>query len=227
MKKIIVTTLMLIFTISISAQTRRKSDPALCYREIGFTAGIHMNNTASDLSNGTQYNLDYSYYGFDNVGYRLGVSFIEEVGRDISVASVPLKAIYRLPLVSSSIEERAYYAAKGFAHSQSPSTIVTALLEFDFEIFAGFSPGYVIGDGMPPMYDSPTTSSSYDGGGYGVARSFYTSADAGVRVSLRIWRVRLITDVQYSYLLTNNFSNSSKLPSRSYLGVRFGASYMF
>lgn len=212
----------------------RKFNPALSMGEIGFTAGMYTNVNRERLGEGTAYSLDYGEFNiFNGLGFRGGLSYIEGLDDGIDVISMPLKFALRsrLPRRMTPVEriQSALISQIGY-YRPNPAAAILSQLSMRVEISVGLTPGYISGDGF---HSSPYSSSygNYEDG-ISVKTRFMLTADAGSRLSIRIWRFNIVFAGYYHYLLTNNYRRDTTLSSfdgrlsRSYFSLNLGLSFM-
>lgn len=192
------------------------------YDEITATYGIYSVGYygADALDYIRVHSLDYTHYLYDGWGIRTGINYLNNVDNNLSMMAFPIKLVYRLkedkiPLADRMISSAAY------ALGGDPISSIIALIPIHINFGVGISPGYILN--KSPLLRNGDTE---------IAHRFHLTIDAGIRVYYRVWRIKMLVDAEYHYLVTNNYRRYNdnyrykKLP-HSFFSFTVGLAYMF
>ena len=210
-------------------------------QEIRFGAGVRGQiGKSSDWGSSETLNLTYAHYNLHGVGIRTGVEFMPQNMHVDYYIGVPVAFSFRTrpysfrESVAIGVESAAYGAVRDAYSGYGPTagTIVGDFLLGLFnrmELFAGLTPGYIAGTNDPRHLSysvDRVTERTME-----VRNRFSITADAGLSMSLRIWRFNLGFVPALHYYLTNNYvdlrktapavSDSGVLSARTETPVRF------
>lgn len=213
----------------------KRFNPHNSYQDITVSGGIYANTNNDLLTDGTVYSVDYANFAYSGIGFRAGVSFVDQLDNNINIFCAPLSFAWRTPLGQQrSVVENIGLGLGGYIQSPSHNvgSAFFSMIPFRLELNAGLTPGTIAGNGFyNQRWSSFLGEYMY---GVSVRNRFILSADVGFRATVRVWRLNMMLSPQYHYWLTDNFSrrstlaslNSEKL-SRSYMSFNFGLGYLF
>lgn len=178
--------------------------------------------------------VDYARYNTRNIGFRSGLK-VGVTPNSSSSFAVPMHFSFRSgridPLHKTSSPSVDFYNGKyyvresdrmhyramdsfGEAVSSAALQTVGSMLPFVFEVHAGLTPGYLAGSRID--------------GDYAIKHHFYCTADFGLRFVIPVWRVGIVLDGAFNYLLTDNYlSVNEQRISRFYATGSVGLIYRF
>lgn len=214
------------------AQTTR-AIVASSSQDVSFGAGVYMNTRDESLQYGTVYSLDYAQFAYNNIGFRGGVSYIDQIGRDVSMIGVPLHFAWRSRVDRRTKQQKLESSAYSFI--ASGGDVASALLNLTplrFEVNGGITPMIATDRGGTTRGWSSSCGNFAEE--LSVKKGFALSADIAARLSVRVWRLNLFFEPQYHYWLTDNFKYQLKTDSgvtshaatRSYMSLLLGVNFI-
>lgn len=232
MRRLFLSVIVILSSFTSFAQTT-KQIVASSFQDVSFGAGMYMSTHDQSLQYGTVYTLDYAQFGYYNVGFRGGVSYIDQVGRDVSMIGVPLRLAWRSGIDRRTMQEK--FEASAYSFIAGGGDFGSALLNLTPLRFE-------VNGGITPMIATDLGGTTYGWSSYrgdyaeelSVKRDFALSADIGARLSIRVWRINLFFEPQYHYWLTNNFKYQIKTDDevispnigRSYMSLLLGVNFI-
>ena len=184
---------------------------------------IPFETTVADQS--TFCSLTYTHRFSRHWGWRAGAQYAPEHTDVPDYVGVPLAAVYRSGTYSfrertqhavvHSMEDVAWDGITRQGSDQMARDVAANFLFIvfrRFEGFAGVTPGYVFGDApgteanLYGASDGERIVSSVYEEGIRLNRRFTLTADAGVTLSIPLWRFSLDVTQAFHYLITRNFS---------------------
>ncbi len=232
MKRLFLLAVVILCSLTTYAQ-RTKEIVASSYQDVSFGAGLYMNNQDNSLQHGTIYSLDYAQFGYYNVGFRGGLTYIDQVGRDVSFVGAPIHIAWRSGIDKRTMQQKLESSAYSFVTGDGDVT--SALLNL--------TPMRLeVNGGITPMVATQRGGITYGWSSYrgdyaeelSVKNGFALSADIGARLSIRVWRFNLFFEPQYHYWLTDNFKYQIKTENgiestnlkRSYFSFLLGLNFI-
>lgn len=217
----------ILFAFSLSS-IAQQNDEEFFFHDISFDYGLFASLNSNEHENlvGNKLSLQTTYYFFNDIGIRSGISFVNDLEGSNKFYSVPIQLVYRTPI------------DKSFMIGGS----VESIEELIFKIFIGLIPrqadfhcGVNIGYIEP---DNGLGLSSINGGpwvkrGYQVEQRFLTTLDLGFRLHYKIKRFGIMAAPNVNYILTENFQYYSDdgidnaYNPKWFLSIAFGVSYQF
>ncbi len=181
------------------------------YKDFSVGMGLYTNTGSEFLKNGTLLNVNYGIFSYRGIGFRGGFNYIYGIDEDLNIFSVPLSfALRTMGRDNRTPVERVVSSAGTLAYTRGDGfSAFLALFSLKAELNAGLTPGYIAGE---PYYGEVWD--SYNGSymeGLSVKNRFMLTADAGFRVSLKIWRFNFMANPQIHYNVTNNFRYRTSL----------------
>ncbi len=215
------------------AQQTTKEVVASSYQDVSFGVGMYMNTSDEALQRATVYSLDFAQFYHHNIGFRTGLTYIDQLGRDVAMVGVPLHFAWRSGIDRRTKEEKLGAAAYSFVGSGGDVTpALMNLIPIRIELRGGITPMFATSMG------GITRGWSSSGGDFAeelsVKNNFALSADIAARLSFRVWRINIFFEPQYRYWLTDNFkyqlTNDSGAHSpeisRSYMSLQLGLNFI-
>lgn len=186
-------------------------------QDIRFTAGARMPMADSDADGGEIMSITYGNYNRSGFGFRCGAEWMfsnvdidDYLGMPLSVSWKRGKRTTVKESMLSGAENMAWGVASNYRYGSTPDA-GTAFGSFlaglfnGIEFFAGLTPGYVFGDSET----SHVLTDGYAGEDieryYYIKNRFTLSADAGIGISVRIWRFDLSVIPAFHYFITDNY----------------------
>lgn len=185
-------------------------------QDIRFTAGVRIPVEQSRANNGEVISLTYGRYNDKGFGVRGGVQWMFE-NMDINdYLGVPLSVCWSSGkrTFKESLENGVYNAAWGAFHDKlyygtNPDAgsvlggFFTGLFN-RIEFFAGLTPGYIFGHSNDQSsVNDKNTHYTY------LNNRFSLTADAGLCLSIPIWRFQLSVIPSFHYFITDNYREVS------------------
>lgn len=181
-------------------------------QDIRFTAGVRIPVEQSRANNGEVISLTYGRYNDKGFGVRGGVQWMFE-NMDINdYLGIPLSVCWSSGkrTFKESLENGVYNAAWGAFHDKlyygtNPDagsvlgSFFTGLFN-RIEFFAGLTPGYIFGHSN----DQSSVNDKYTHYTY-LNNRFSLTADAGICLSIPIWRFQLSVIPSFHYFITDNY----------------------
>ena len=205
------------------------------YTDVSASIGLYTNTASNDvLNSGQLYSLNLGLFADNGIGFRGGIDYIDGLDDGIKIYSVPLHFAWRMIGEDTRTTMQRIGTATETYISDRNQTFFGALLtmlSIKAELTAGISPGYIDGN---PYYVK--TIDSYNGeywDGLELKNRLYLTADAGLRLSLRIWRIMIYTEHQFHYNITDNFKRKTTLAYDdrklipSYFSITGGLCFIF
>lgn len=179
----------------------------------------------SELS-GTTISLDYAYFFHNKMGFRTGFASITNFEGTKGFYKIPLAFSYRTKA------QRDYFiSSDAGSFGELFFDIILGLMPKHAEYIIGINLGYIEPDnnmGMVSYNGAPFYNEEYL-----TQHRFFASADAGLRLTYRIYRFGIVFSPSVSYVLTNNFEFSSEQSSTNgfspnwFMNMTIGLSYRF
>ena len=208
--RIVVIALCIWGCISVSAQ-----DKPQYYQDIRFGVGVRGPlGSAPEWGSSEILSLSYAHYNLHGIGMRTGVEFMPQNMKVDSYFGVPVAFSIRTrpysfkESLAIGVESAAYGAVRDVysGYGPSASSVIGDFLLGLFnrmEFFAGLTPGYIAGKNTPVR-------TSYSGNNTTVRtmvvqNRFSLTADAGLSMSLPIWRFNFGFVPAVHYYLTKNY----------------------
>lgn len=175
---------------------------------------------------GNLISAEYAYFFHNRIGFRTGLSSITNLEGTNGFYSVPLMFAYR-----SKVQRDFFIGGNINSFGDLIFQLILGLIPKHAEYNIGLNMGYINPDNNLGLV-------SYNGGpyfkeGFLTQNRFYTSADAGLRLTYRIYRFGIVLSPSVSYVLTNNFEFYSEQGSSNgyspdwFLRMTIGLSYRF
>lgn len=180
----------------------------------------------SDLASGDLFlALDYTHRYSGHWCWRVGALYQAENTSVQDCIGFPLAAVYRTgtqgfkeslrSTAEGSAAQVVWDGAVGYGPDQMSRDVLVGFLTVLLrraEGFVGITPGYVFGNGTVSRSagtywvsgDRPTA--TYQDAGIQLTRRFTLTADAGLTLSIPLWRFSLDITPSFHYLITNNFT---------------------
>jgi hypothetical protein len=191
----------------------------------GLFPALISENYQSELS-GTTISLDYACFFYNKMGIRTGLTSITNFEGTKGFYKVPIAFSYRTKA------QRDYFiSSDADSFGELIFDIILGLMPKHAEYIIGINLGYIEPDNNLGMV-------SYNGApfyneGYLTQYRFFASADAGLRLTYRIYRFGIVFSPLVSYVLTNNFEFYSEQSSTNgfspnwFMNMTIGLSYRF
>lgn len=204
MKKILIFSIIFISWCNTNAQSNFDD---YYFRDISFDFGIYPSLTSSHTNPdlfGQILSIKTSHYPTKHIGYRFGVTKVNDLDGSSSLYSVPLYLSLRTRTVRGlSISQNTENF--GDLMFQLFMCIFPQNVEYNMGINLGIvtpdnGQGYILWDDQEFKYD------------FKINNRFYATADAGFRLNYKIWRLGLVFSPTVSYLLTKNWEFKSEVP---------------
>jgi len=196
---------------------------------VSINYGIFPSVTSDELKPelfGNVVSADFAYFFYNRIGFRTGFSVIKDLEGTDGFYSVPLLFAYR-----TKVHREFYIGGDIDSFGDLIFKIILGLIPKHAEYNIGFNLGYINPDnnlGLVSYNDGP-----YYKEGFLTQNRFFTSADAGLRLTYRIYRFGIVLSPSASYVLTNNFEFYSEQGSNNgyspdwFLKMTIGLSYRF
>lgn len=185
-------------------------------QDIRFTAGVRIPFESSCANNGEVICLTYGKYNDKGFGLRGGVQWMFE-NMDINdYLGIPLSVCWSSGrrTFKESLENGVYNVAWGAFHNKyyygTDPDAGSVLGEFfmglfnRIELFAGVTPGYIFGHSNSGYSMSSSGSTEYVNY-MRIKHRLCLSADAGLSLSIPIWRFQLSVIPSFHYFITDNY----------------------
>jgi hypothetical protein len=197
--------------------------------DISLNYGIFPSLT-SDENNpelfGNIISAEYAYFFHNRIGFRTGFSSITNLEGTDGFYSVPLMFAFR-----SKVQRDFFIGGDINSFGDLIFQLILGLIPKHAEYNIGINLGYINPDNNLGLV-------SYNGGpffkeGFLTQNRFYSSADAGLRLTYRIYRFGIVLSPSLSYVLTNNFEFYSEQGSNNgyspdwFINMTIGLSYRF
>lgn len=232
MKKIFPLAIAILCSMTSFAQTS-KQIIASSYQDVSFGAGMYMNTYDPSLQYGSVYTLDYAQFSDYNIGFRGGVSYIDQVGHDVSMIGTPLRFAWRSGVDRRTTMQK--FESSAYSFVASGGDVTSALINLTtlrFELNGGITPMIATNRGGVTYGWSSSLGNFAEV--LSVKSAFALSADIGARLSIRVWRFNLFFEPQYHYWLTDNFKYQLKTDNgvvphdvtRSYMSLLLGVNFV-
>lgn len=175
---------------------------------------------------GNLISAEYAYFFHNRIGFRTGLSSITNLEGTNGFYSVPLMFAYR-----SKVQRDFFIGGDINSFGDLIFQLILGLIPKHAEYNIGLNMGYINPDnnlGLVSYNEGP-----YFKEGFLTQNRFYTSADAGLRLTYRIYRFGVVLSPSVSYVLTNNFEFYSEQGSNNgyspdwFLRMTIGLSYRF
>ncbi len=204
----------------LSAQENTRFNPDRTWNtlraEFGFLTPMDAESTSGDMLLSLSYTRRFAGHWGWRTGFQYAPEFIsiqDHVGLPVAIVFRSGTIGFKDSLRSAAIGTATDIAWGGLTGAGSEEIAHDALSSFlfflfrRFEGFAGVTPGYLIGNGHIGRTSSYSASGStpYDEGVLLNSR-FTLTADAGLTLSIPIWRFSLDVTPAFHYLLTKNCS---------------------
>ena len=217
MKKLLVVLALVSLTGSAAFAQRVHSDN----QDFKFTAGVRIPLKNTSANSGEVMSLTYGKYNDKGFGVRGGVQWMFE-NMDINdYLGIPLSVSWsngKRTSFKESIRQGANNAAYGAYHNKSyfgtnpdAGTILGSFFAGFFnriEFFAGLTPGYIFGHREESHGFSYIGQQEIEHYVY-IKNRFSLTADAGLDLSLNLWRFRLSVIPSFHYFITDNYREVS------------------
>lgn len=169
---------------------------------------------------------DYAYFFHNRMGFRTGLASVFDLEGTQGFYSVPILFSYR-----SKVQKEFYIGGNVDSFGDLLFQIILALLPKHTEYNIGINIGYI----NPENYNDLMIDIDglYYTEGYRAMSSMLVSADAGLRLTYRIYRFGIVLSPSVSYLITDNFKYYSeygqdkKFSPDWFMKLTFGLSYRF
>ncbi len=186
--------------------------------DIEFSAGL-ITALGSSASNGEVIRLTYSHYYYNNMGYKVGLQFANDF-MNTKLLATPISFSYKTKDFTKRFEkawnnsfgEHPHNTNNQFVdrHSSFSSDFMNFFLNLlsGTEFFIGLTPGYILKNDnssyeiiKDDFYSRSFTKVNYKP---------YLSADLGVSLNFRIWRINLKMTPAIHYIITNTYIEGHK-----------------
>jgi hypothetical protein len=225
MRRFLPAAALFLVTLSAFAQQKPRFNPDLTWNTLRAEYGILIPFETSVADQSTFLSLTYTHRFSRHWGWRAGAQYAPEHTDIRNYVGVPLAAVFRSgtygfrertqDAVVNSVEDVVWDGITGQGSDQMARDVVANFLFIVFRRFEGFvgvTPGYVFGNHSTPgttLYgasDGEQTVSAIYEEGIRLNRRFTLTADAGLTLSVPLWRFSLDVTPAFHYLITNNFS---------------------
>lgn len=223
--RIFIITILLFFSVSSIAQ---QNEEKFFFHDISFEYGLFASLNSSRYENlvGWKYSLQTSYYFFNDMGFRTGVSLVNDLEGTNKFYSVPIQFVYR-----TSIDKSFMIGGSVDSFEELLFKIFLGLIPRQADYHCGINVGYIEPDNNLGL-------SSINGGewvqeGYQTEQRFLTTLDLGLRLQYKIKRVGIIVAPSVNYVLSKNFKYYSETGYNNgytpqwFLSMTMGLSYQF
>lgn len=212
MRRIIIALAVISLTGSAAFAQKVRSDN----QDIRFTAGVRIPFESSRANNGEVMSLTYGRYNDKGFGLRGGVQWMFENMDIDDYLGIPLSVCWSSGrrTFKESLENGVYNAAWGAFHDKyyygTDPDAGSVLGDFfmglfnRIEFFAGVTPGYIFGHSNSGYNMSSSGSTEYVNHTY-IKHRLSLSADAGLSLSIPIWRFQLSVTPSFHYFITDNY----------------------
>lgn len=235
--KLIIILFMTLLSQHLYAQ-KSEFDPTTYLNDISYSQGIYDNMQNSDLNiQGLNYRLEYGRFDYNGLGGRVGINYFSDDSGNLNVIGLPLLFAWRTRLTDQrEFEQRLNDAIEttindSYNNRFSLINTLTSMLSWRLELNAGLTPGFSMGDGYRTVTTVNNNQTAF--AGMRANNKFYLTADAGLRLTLRVWRFNLAFIPQYHYLITDNFRTINNNPqfnnhkvTKHIISANFGLSFM-
>lgn len=198
------------------------------FHDLSIDYGIFasLNSEAYENLAGNRLNIQSTYYLFNDMGIRTGISFINNLEGCNKFYSIPLQFVYRTPVYKSS---EIYIDAESI--TDFVFQLIIGLMPKQFEFNVGANIGYIDPNNNLSLV-------SIDNGpwfeeGFSTEKRFVSTIDIGFRGKYKIRRFGILLSPTMNYLLTKNFKYNSEMnldreyKPQLFISFTFGLSYEF
>ena len=225
MRRFILAVALFLVSLLASAQQKPRFDPDHTYNTLRAELGvlIPFETTVADQS--TLFSLTYTHRFSRHWGWRAGAQYAPEHTDIHDYVGVPLATVYRSGTFSfrertqgaivNSVGDVVWDGVTGQGSNRMARDVVANFMFLVFRRFEGFvgvTPGYVFGNGPASetnLYGASDgeriVSAAYEES-IQLNRRFMLTADAGMTLSIPLWRFSLDVTPAFHYLVTHNFS---------------------
>jgi len=228
MYRFVIFVLLIFYFISFSIAQDEEERDRYNY-DLSLNYGIFPSITSDELKPelfGNVVSVDFAYFFHNRIGFRTGFASINNIEGTDGFYSIPIMFAYR-----SKVQRDFYIGGNIDSFGDLIFKIILGLIPKHAEYNIGFNLGYINPDNNLGLV-------SYNGGpyykeGFLTQNRFYTSADAGLRLTYRIYRFGVVLSPSVSYVMTNNFEFYSEQGSNNgyspdwFLKMTIGLSYRF
>ena len=216
------------FLLFVTFSSFAQQDEELFFHDISFNHGLFASLNSGRYENllGWKYSLQTSYYLFNDMGFRTGVSLVNDLEGTSKFYSVPIQLVYRTPIDKSfmiggrveSIEELLF-------------KIILGLIPRQADYHCGINIGYIEPDNSLGL--SSVNGGSWTQQGYQTEQRFLATLDIGLRLQYKIKRIGIIVAPAVSYVLSENFKYYSETGYNNgytpqwFLTMTMGLAYQF
>ena len=225
MKRFILAATLFLVSLAASAQQKPRFNPDYTFNTVRAEYGVLIPFETTIADQSTFCSLTYTHRFSKHWGWRAGAQYAPEHTDVSDYVGVPLAAVYRSGTYSfkertqgavvNSVGDVVWDGLTGQGSDKMARDVVANFLFIvfrRFEGFAGVTPGYVFGDtpgtetNLYGASDGERIVSSAYEEGIQLNRRFTLTADAGVTLSIPLWRFSLDVTPAFHYLITRNFS---------------------
>ena len=216
---------------------RKRFDPWQSRQEATLSIGMYTAVQGEDGGAQESYRLDYTSFGFNDLGFRVGVLYIPQLRGIERSFGIPIQFAWRSPLRGRErwSENWPDAAASTIENRGNPLPgLLFILLPQRIEFSGGVTPGWIFGKEDVHSARTPAVNNGewYD---EGILRHhpFTLSIDAEMRLTYRIWRFTLSVSPGIHYHVTDNFrtytsfSDHRSDPGRWYFSLYGGLGFLF
>lgn len=223
MKSYIFSILLILFSLSVSAQSDKEK---LYSYDVSFDFGLFASLNTHQYENlvGDKYSLQMAYIYHTRFGVRSGISLINGLEGTNKFYQIPIHLLYR-----TSVDKTFYIGGTIDSLDELILKIILGLVPRQADYHIGINLGY----NQPDNRLSTTIDNNLVKAGYYSERRFVTTIDAGIRLNYKIKRVSIVAAPYVSYLITENFKyysasgiNQGYQP-KWFMNVSIGLSYRF
>lgn len=183
------------------------------FHDVSFDLGVYpyINKVYQPNLTGSVISFQNVNYLSDKIGFRTGISIINDLEGSDRLYSVPIYFAYRTST------QRKFAIGPVSSIQELIIGVILGLIPRNCEFNIGTNIGFIDKDNTKGflMIDNKAFSNSYI-----VKNSFWSSIDGGVRLKYNIWRFGLVLSPGLSYSLTRNFIFDSDLPNDENNGLR-------
>lgn len=216
---------------------RKRFDPWQSRQETTLSIGLYTPLQGEEGGAQESYRFDYSAFGFNNLGFRVGLLYIPQLRGIERSFGIPIQFAWRSSLRGSERwSERWPDAAVSTIQSRGNPLpgLLFILLPQRIEFSGGLTPGWIFGK---ERIHSSRTPMVNNGNWYeeGILRHhpFTLTLDAEMKLTYRIWRFSLSITPGFHYCVTDNFrtytsfSDQRTDPGRWYFSLYGGLGFLF
>lgn len=215
--------ILLVITFSSFAQ---QDEEKFFFHDISFDYGLFASLNGYEHENlvGNKLNFQTTFYFFNDMGIRTGISYINDMEGTDKFYSVPVQFVYRTPVDKSFMIGGSVKSIEDLLFK-----IILGLIPRQADFHCGFNMGYIKPGNVVSYHNGVPWEQEH----YKLEKRFLTTLDLGLRLQYKIKRFGIVMAPCVSYMLTQNFKYYSETgfdqgyTPKWFMSITVGLAYQF